>query len=126
MLSRLFGRGASDDAAYGHAAILDEGGYEVVSAVVDGRQVTVFVAPQGTAAAVEVGETRAMVLTGLAAGIVLSDVEEAVGEARPARGLSAASMRTRRLSARDADGRIDAIGVLSEGQKDQLRAALSL
>ena len=100
------------------------GGFEVVSAHLDGRDVRVFVAPKGTAAAVEMGEERATVLTGLAAGIVLSDVEEAAHG--PASGLGARSSRIGRLDARGADALIDGFAVLTDGQKDQLRSALSL
>ena len=122
MLSRLFGL-ATANATLPPAADA-EGGFELVSAVVDGRPVIVFVAPQGTAAAVEMGEARALVLTGLAAGIVLSDVEEAANG--PAPGVSAASSRMSRLSAHDAEALIEGLVGLTLGQKDQLRAALSL
>ena len=121
MLSRLFGRGSAV-MARGESATGD--GFQLVSAVLDGRRTHVFVAPQGTAAAVEVGAERATVLTGLAAGIVLSDVEEAQGG--PSSGLTASSSRISRLSPRDADGLIDGLGALTDGQKGQLRTALSL
>lgn len=100
------------------------GGFEVMSAHLDGRDVRVFVAPQGTAAAVEMGQERATVLTGLAAGIILSDVEEAARG--PAHGLGARSSRIGRLDARGADAVIDGLPALTDGQKDQLRSALSL
>ena len=123
MLSRLFGRGSTATTLERPEAVSGEG-FQLVSAVLDGRRTHVFVAPQGTAAAVEVGEERATVLTGLAAGIVLSDVEEAQGG--PSSGLAASSSRISRLSPRDADGLIDGLGALTDGQKGQLRTALSL
>ena len=122
MLSRLMGRRPSG--AAGQAGIAGRPGFEAHTAVLDGRKVCVFVAPQGTAAAVEMGEGRALVLTGLAAGIVLSDIEEAANG--PAAGLGASTSRIGHLTARDADTMIDGLAPLSDGQKDQLRTALSL
>ena len=121
MLSRLFGRQAVEARVRAADAV---SGFEVHSAVLDGRRTQVFVAPQGTAAAVEMGTNRASVLTGLAAGIVLSDVEEATSG--PASSIGASSSSISQLSAREADELIDALPVLSDGQKGQLRAALSL
>ena len=120
MLSRLRRKGGPVQ-----AAPQDSGaGFEVMSAMLDGRDVRVFVAPQGTAAAVELGAERATVLTGLAAGIVLSDIEEAARG--PRSGLGAAACRIGRLDARGADAVIDGFAVLTDGQKDQLRTALSI
>ena len=120
MLSR-FKRRVPSAAAQG---VVATGGFEVMSAHLDGRDVRVFVAPQGTAAAVEMGDERATVLTGLAAGIVLSDVEDAARG--PQNGLGARSSRIGRLDARGADALIDGFAVLTDGQKNQLRTALSL
>ena len=98
--------------------------YAVHAAMLDGKDVRVFVAPHGTAAAVELGSDRASVLTGLAAGIVLSDVEEA--GAGPAQGLGARTAMTHALSAPRTVDVIEDMAVLTDGQKDQLRAALCL
>ena len=121
MLSRLLGR-----AAHAPGTAVDAGtpGYTVHAAMLDGQDVRVFVAPHGTAAAIEVGEARATVLTGLAAGIVLSDIEEASDG--PSDGLTASTVRERRLSAPGASRVIEAMPHLTDGQRDQLRAALAL
>ena len=121
MLSRLFGRHAEEARPRATSAA---SGFEVHSAVLDGRRTQVFVAPQGTAAAIEIGMERASVLTGIAAGIVLSDVEEATSG--PASSIGASSSSISQLTARETDRLIDGLPILSEGQKGQLRAALSL
>lgn len=123
MLSRLFSRQEPTGDLQERFA-RDHRGFELISAILDGRRTYVFIAPQGTAAAVEVGEERATVLTGLAAGIVLSDVEEA--QSHGARGLTASTSRISRLLAQEAESLIDGLAALTDGQKGQLRTALSL
>lgn len=92
------------------------GDYAMHSAKLGDVPVTVFVAPQGNAVAVELSGRGPQVLTGLAAGAVLSEVEEA-GEAFG---------RTEQASSVDTAWRIEAMPELSDDQKATLRRALSL
>jgi hypothetical protein len=111
-------RGVAAVAAAGAAytGFLAEDAFEVVSATLGETAVMVFVAPRGAAAAVEVTERGAQVLTGLAAGAVLAEVEEADEAVRS----------TERADAGATAAVIEAMIGLSAEQKARLRGALSL
>ncbi|MBB4657783.1 hypothetical protein [Parvularcula dongshanensis] len=104
-------------AAYSGAALADDDGFELLSATLEGTPVMVFVDGRGTAVAVEVTDRGAQVLTGLAAGALLSDLREA--EALP-------TFRASRASYTDAEAMIETLAGLSELQRSKLRTALAL
>lgn len=112
---------AATGAAYSGALAAGEGGFALLSATLLSAElgetdVMVFVAPQGTAAAVELSERGPQVLTGLAAGALLSEVEEAAEPLRLADRASPAA----------AAAMIDAMVALNDDQRAKLRGALSL
>ena len=96
-----------------------EGSFQLVSASLEGRDVIVFLDGAGTAVAVEIAEAEAQVLTGLAAGAVLSDVEAAQAADRP-------SFKLDRATRTGMAALIDGMGRLSGAQKNELRQALSI
>ncbi|MEM9232914.1 MAG: hypothetical protein AAGA69_01585 [Pseudomonadota bacterium] len=55
----------------------DERSYELLSATLDGRLLVAFVDYQGAAVAVDLTHERPEIITGLAAGAILSDLREA-------------------------------------------------
>lgn len=117
-LVRRVSRLAAASAVLSQAAVA-ETGYQLVSASLEGRDVIVFLDGAGTAVAVEMDDARAQVLTGLAAGALLSDVEAARGADRPAFKLDQATGSG--LAAL-----IDGMGRLSDAQKNELRRALAI
>lgn len=92
-----------------------EEGFELVSGHVDGHDVIVFIDGQGTAVAVEIAEEGAEVLTGLAAGAALSDVQAAQTAFR----LTQASRSGMTIL-------IDRMARLNDAQKAKLRGALAI
>ncbi|WP_031549412.1 hypothetical protein [Parvularcula oceani] len=124
MLLRVLGLAAAS-AAYSSAAVAEEGGFELLSGIVDGNSVMLFVDRNGTAVAIELSERGAQVLTGLAAGALLSEVREADGEP-DLTGQALSALRAERASTKEASALIDEMTVLNDTQKARLRTALAL
>lgn len=119
MMARLLKRAMRTAAA---GAVLSQGavaeaedGFELVSGHVDGHDLIVFVDGQGTAVAVALAEDGAEILTGLAAGAALSDVQAAD-----------TAFRLTQASRSGTTILIDRMGCLSEAQKAKLRDALAI
>ncbi len=124
MLLRVLGLAAAS-AAYSSAAVAEEGGFELLSGIVDGNSVMLFVDRNGTAVAIELSERGAQVLTGLAAGALLSEVREAEG-GPDLTGQALGALRAERASTREASLLINDMTVLNDTQKARLRTALAL
>ena len=124
MLLRVLGLAAAS-AAYSSAAVAEEGGFELLSGIVDGNSVMLFVDRNGTAVAIELSERGAQVLTGLAAGALLSEVREADGEP-DLTGQALSALRAERASTKEASALIDEMTVLNDTQKARLRTAMAL
>lgn len=115
VIGRLRPRAAESAGATG-APVEQQGDFELVSGVVEGARLVAFVDRAGTAVAVELVEAST-VLTGVAAGVALSDLEESA--------IGLPSLRSR-VSRDEADAMIETMSELRDGQKAMLRAALSI
>ena len=76
MLQHLLNLTAGTMAVAGSMAAEDRS-YELLSATLDGRLLVAFVDYQGTAVAVDLTAERPEIITGLAAGAILSDLRDA-------------------------------------------------
>jgi hypothetical protein len=124
MLARLIGRQAGRQSA--REAVPADGlgpdirRFELLSAMVAGASVMVFVDPQGVATAVETTDDGTHILTGIAAGAALSDVREA------AEFPSALPVPPRSVTAPEAAALVASLQGLNAAQRGQLLNALSL
>ena len=95
--------------------------FELISARLGERDVVVFVDQNGVAIGAETTGEHTSVLTGLGAGVLLSDVEAARAARR-----EAAVFRLDQVTPRAADALIDGMTRLPEAQRAALRTALAL
>ena len=121
MVRRAF-RMAAAGAILSQGAVAEEGlddGYELVSARLGDRDVLVFVDRNGVAVGLEVAEAGSTVVTGLAAGVLLSDVEAV-------RDGNEFAFRLDRTSPLAAATLIDGMAGLTEAKRAELKAALAI
>lgn len=118
--------------------------YEMLSATLEGRPLIAFVDHHGTAVAVDLTQTRPEIITGLAAGAILSDLRDIVGQPSQVIGqgdgktLTVSSgldhsevrvdgtVRAGRVSGAELGEIIDSLEQLSTLQRQRLKSMLSL
>lgn len=105
---------AGEDLAEGRA-------YDITSARLPGRSIIAFEKRGGSAAALEVTERGAEILKGLAAGAILSELDE-VRETRS--GLSMPLIRDEGASREEAEAFIRSLDLLDGAEKRALMGAL--
>ena len=121
LMRRAFRKAGATSPASSEAEERSARRFELISARLDERDVIVFVDQNGVAVGAETVEDRTSILTGLGAGVLLSDVQ-AVQAARR----EAAVFRLDQVTPRAADALIDGMTRLSEAQRMALRTALAL
>lgn len=128
---------AAGSVAVAGAIAEDDRPYEWLSATLDGRVLVAFVDYQGTAVAVDLTGERPEIITGLAAGAVLSDLRDAAGEVDDGLVTVASGLGHSQVSVDGAIkvGRasrdqmlhvIDGLGAMPDLQRHQLKGLLGL
>lgn len=140
MLQTLLNITASTVAVTGVVAE-NERAYELLSATLDGRVLIAIVDYQGAAVAVDLTTEKPEIITGLAAGVILSDLRDLAEKEeidsdrsviRTSSGLPYSEVRidgevqVGRVSSEDLKAVIDELTMMPPLQRQQLRRALGL